>query len=157
MQKTTCKENEETEKALSAYVKLMRAAESLSARIHRSLADIGLTVSQFGALEALYHLGAMTQVEIGKKILRSAGNVTVVIDNLEKRGLVTRRRSTDDRRSFKVHLTREGKYLVKKVFPVHAERISAEMSVLTAAEQGHLGYLCKRLGLGKKTNNKTRK
>ena len=74
--------------ALNTYVKMMRAVESLTARVHRHLSSVGLTVSQFGVLEALYHLGPLSQREIGQKILRSSGNITLVIDNLEKRGLV---------------------------------------------------------------------
>nr|NIP73420.1 MarR family transcriptional regulator [Gammaproteobacteria bacterium]NIR98346.1 MarR family transcriptional regulator [Gammaproteobacteria bacterium]NIV21028.1 MarR family transcriptional regulator [Gammaproteobacteria bacterium] len=70
--------------ALDAYIKLARAAESVIARIHRRTAS-GLTVSQFGVLEALYHLGPMHQRMIGAKLLKSGGNVTMVIDNLEKR------------------------------------------------------------------------
>ncbi len=48
---------------------------------------IGLTESQFGVLDSLFHLGPMKQKEIGKKILKSGGNITMVINNLEKRGI----------------------------------------------------------------------
>jgi len=51
---------------LRTYVKLMRAAESITARIHKHLASVGLTLSQFAVLEALYHLGPLYQTEIGK-------------------------------------------------------------------------------------------
>jgi MarR family 2-MHQ and catechol resistance regulon transcriptional repressor len=153
MKTTTYKGNMETLRALSAYVKLMRAAESLTARIHCNLSDINLTISQFGALEALYHLGPMPQVEIGKKILKSAGNMTLVIDNLEKRELVRRERGKEDRRYFTVHLTEAGTKLVRGFFPVHAERITSEMSALTPTEQEQLGRLCKKLGIGKETEN----
>lgn len=149
MKKSTCKGSKETVKALSAYVKLIRAAESLTARIHRNLAEANLTISQFGTVEALYHLGPMTQVEIGTKILKSSGNMTLVIDNLEKSGLVRRERSKVDRRHVTVHLTDAGKKLVSEFFPAHAERISSEMSVLTPSEREQLGRLCKKLGRGK--------
>ena len=71
--------------ALGTFVKLMRAAESVSADVHKEIGEAGLSISQFGILEALYHLGPMSQKEIGAKILKSAGNITMVIDNLEKR------------------------------------------------------------------------
>lgn len=153
MKKSGYKKNKETVKALSAYVKLLRAAKSLTARTHRNLTEVDLTISQFGALEALYHLGPMTQVEIGKKILKSSGNMTLVIDNLEKRGLVRRERSKEDRRYFTVHLTETGERLISEFFPAHAERITAEMSVLTSSELEQLGRLCKKLGLGKETDD----
>ena len=135
-------------RALNTYTKLMRAAESITARTHRHLSSKGLTISQFGVLEALYHLGPLSQKQIGQKILRSRGNITMIIDNLEKRGLVMRKRHKADRRVFVVHLTDDGNKLISKIFPPHATKISDEMSILSAAEQETLGSLCKKLGLG---------
>jgi MarR family transcriptional regulator, 2-MHQ and catechol-resistance regulon repressor len=134
--------------ALNTYVKLMRAAESLTARVHKHLASAELTISQFGVLEALYHLGPLSQRALGQKILRSSGNITLVIDNLEKRGLVRRKRDRSDRRFFIVHLTGEGQKLIRRIFPPHAALIASEMSVLSAADQKKLGDLCKKVGLG---------
>ena len=135
------------DRALNTYVKLMRATESVTSRAHQQLSTFGLTFSQFGVLEALYHLGPMSQSEIGQKILRSSGNMTMVIDNLEKRQLVKRERSQADRRFFIVHLTDKGKKLIGKIFPSHAAEITREFDVLTASEQRTLGRLCKKLGL----------
>jgi MarR family 2-MHQ and catechol resistance regulon transcriptional repressor len=135
-------------RALSTYVKLMRAAESITARVHKHLSSVGLTVSQFGVLEAIYHLGPLTQRDLGQKILRSSGNITMVIDNLEKRGLVRRERDTSDRRFFIVHLTDEGQELIRKIFPSHAALITSEMSVLDSTDQKTLGDLCKKVGMG---------
>ncbi len=134
-------------RALDTYVKLMRATEAVTSRAHRQLATVGLTFSQFGVLEALYHLGPMSQREIGQKILRSSGNMTMVIDNLEKRKLVRRQRSRTDRRFLIVHLTAAGKKLISSIFPCHAAEITRELDVLTPDEQHTLGRLCKKLGL----------
>lgn len=141
------------ETSLDAYVKLMRAADSVTARIHRHLAPAKLTVSQFGVLEALYHLGPLCQRELGQKILKSSGNMTTVIDNLEKRGLVVRKRSLQDRRLLHVHLTPEGRKLIERLFLRHAARVAEEMSALTAAEMAELGRLCRKLGLGEGEND----
>lgn len=140
--------SKEEVRALGVYVKLMRAAESLTARVHRHLARERLTVSQFGALEALYHLGPLHQYEIGQKILKSSGNITTVIDNLEKRGLVKRVRDAKDRRCVQVRLTEEGDKLIGRIFPAHADLITREMGRLTPVEQEELGRLCRRIGLG---------
>ena len=139
--------------ALGTYVKLMRAAESLTARVHKHLSSLGLTVSQFGVLEALNHLGPLSQRDLGQKILRSSGNITLVIDNLEKRGLVRRERDRQDRRFFIVQLTDEGQKLIRKIFPLHAALITREMSVLNAREQEILGNLCKKVGMGVNSRN----
>ena len=132
--------------ALGTFVKLMRAAESVSADVHKEIGEAGLSISQFGILEALYHLGPMSQKEIGAKILKSAGNITMVIDNLEKRKLVARIRGETDRRSYRVSLTDKGEHLIKSIFPLHSRRINNRMSVLTVDEQKALGVLLKKLG-----------
>jgi MarR family 2-MHQ and catechol resistance regulon transcriptional repressor len=145
--------NKKEARALGTYVKLMRAAESITARAHKHLASVGLTVSQFGVLEAIYHLGPLSQKNLGQKILRTSGNITMVIDNLEKRRLVRRQRDTLDRRMFIVDLTGEGQKLIRKIFPSHAALITNEMSVLRATDQKILGDLCKKVGLGANARN----
>jgi MarR family 2-MHQ and catechol resistance regulon transcriptional repressor len=150
MLRTHYKGSREEVRALNAFVKLVRASESVSTRIHRHLADDGLTVSQFGVLEAIHHLGPLSQSEIAKKVLKSTGNITLVVDNLEKRDLVKRERQ-QDRRYFAVRLTTKGRKLIGAVFPRHASKIREEMGVLSGAEQEVLGKLCRKLGLQQET------
>ena len=138
---------EETQ-ALDTYIKLIRAAESLMSRVNRNAELEGLTNSQFGVLEALLHVGPLCQRELGTKILKSSGNITMVIDNLEKRGLVERRRDTGDRRYVTVYLTAPGKQLIETIFPRHMERIKEELGVLSLSDQQNLGKLCRTIGLG---------
>ncbi|MDH4163637.1 MAG: MarR family transcriptional regulator [Nitrospirota bacterium] len=136
-------------RALDTFIKLVRAAGSVSSRVESRFSEIDLTVSQFGVLEALYHLGPLHQKDLAKKILKSTGNITMVVDNLEQRGLVIRSRDDDDRRHFYVTITAAGTKLIRSFFPGHAARITAELSVLTRAEQEELGRLCKKVGLGR--------
>ncbi len=133
-------------RALDTYIKLSRAADSVSARIHRHLDKANLTISQFGVLEALLHLGVLSQSDLAKKLLKSGGNITLVIDNLEKRQLVKRDRFLEDRRVVKVCLTEKGQQLISELFPKHVAAIMAEMSILTALEQEELSRLCRQLG-----------
>ncbi|RLC18639.1 MAG: MarR family transcriptional regulator [Deltaproteobacteria bacterium] len=132
--------------ALNTYIKLMRATNSVTARMHRHLKEERLTYSQFGVLEALYHLGPLCQQEIGNKILKTSGNMTMVIDNLEKQGLVVREKDPLDRRYLRIHLTRLGRGLIRKVFPRHAGIAETVFTVLNADEQEQLGVLLKKLG-----------
>jgi MarR family transcriptional regulator, 2-MHQ and catechol-resistance regulon repressor len=136
-----------TYRALNTYTKLMRAAESVTSRVHRVLATPKLTISQFGVLEALYHKGPLCQRDIGSKILKSSGNITLVIDNLEKQNLVSRVRDENDRRYFAVNLTESGTELIAKVFEDVEAAIVMEMGSLEEDEQELLGRLCKKLGM----------
>ncbi len=134
-------------RALNTFIKLTRAADSVSGRVDAHLSDIGLTASQFGVLEALYHLGPLFQKDLGRKMLKSGGNITMVVDNLEHRGLAKRSRDQQDRRHVSVQITGKGEDLIRSFLPSHVKRIVQELGVLTGAEQEELGRLCKKVGL----------
>jgi MarR family transcriptional regulator, 2-MHQ and catechol-resistance regulon repressor len=138
--------NKKTVLALDAFVKLTRASNSVSAATNSSIADAGLTTSQFAVLEVLYHAGPLCLTEIAHKILTTGGNLTLVVKNLEKRGLVQRKQSADDRRFFSLHLTAKGKNLIAEVFPQQAAEITRVISALSAEEQLELARLAKKLG-----------
>lgn len=134
-------------RALDTYIKLSRASETVAALLARQLAEQGLTTGQLGVLEALLHLGPMCERELSRKLLRSGGNVTAVLDNLQRRNLVRRVRGIEDRRFVTVELTGAGRRLIERVFPPHACAIAQALAALTVSEQLVLGRLCKKLGL----------
>ena len=135
--------------ALNSYIKLIRSAESLSTVIYLELSKYGLTESQFGVLDALFHLGPMKHKEIGKKILKSGGNITMVINNLERRELVQRKRGEKDRRQFIIYLTPKGKNKIQEVLPIIVKKIITQFEILRKKEQLELQRLCKIIGLQK--------
>ena len=134
-------------RALDAFIKLMRAANSVRAHLEPHLRSLGMTEKQLGVLEALMHLGPMRQHELGTKLLASRANITLIVDELSRRGLVRRERQADDRRCIRVHLTAEGRRRIRAVFPEHVALIVSTLSSLNAQEQKQLGRLCRKLGL----------
>jgi MarR family 2-MHQ and catechol resistance regulon transcriptional repressor len=136
----------EEELALDTYIKLTRATDTIHARLSLASSMQALTISQFGVLEALYHLGPQAQNILGEKILKSNSNMTTVIDNLEKRQLVLRERAPDDRRKIIVHLTESGKDMISAIFPVHVKAIQEQFSVLSIDEKQKLCDLLRKLG-----------
>jgi MarR family 2-MHQ and catechol resistance regulon transcriptional repressor len=132
--------------ALNAFIKLQRAAESVSTRVHAVL-PTGLTVTQFGVLESLHHIGPLCQGELAEKLLRSGGNLTLVVDNLEKAGLVARERDPADRRFVVVKLTDKGSKFIAELLPKVIGNVSREMNRLSSTELLDLGRLCKKVGL----------
>jgi len=133
--------------ALNVYIKLIRSAESLSSRINSMFVKKNITISQFAILDVLFNLGPLSQKELGKKILRSGGNITMVIDNLEKQGLVERERNMEDRRFFIIHLTKKGKKIFEGIFPLFLTAVVKEFSVLSDKEQIEFQRMCKLIGL----------
>jgi MarR family 2-MHQ and catechol resistance regulon transcriptional repressor len=135
-----------TQLALDVFVKLTRAVNSLEHGLFTETEMEGLTETQFGVLEALFHRGSLCSGELSAKLLKSTGNLTLVLDNLEKRGLIVRERQALDRRMIKINLTPEGSDLIQRVFPVVADHIRQLFSILTPDEQVQLASISKKLG-----------
>ncbi len=134
-----------TEAKVRAYVRLVRSGESLHQQVSRGLVVDGLTASQFSTLKVLKLHGALSQRDIGKYILKSGGNITVVVDNLERVGLVVRDRDTEDRRVVYIRLTPAGEELFDKVYPPHLDHIREAMGVLSDEECLQLISLLEKL------------
>jgi MarR family 2-MHQ and catechol resistance regulon transcriptional repressor len=89
-------------------------------------------------------------VELAQKLLKSTGNMTLVLRNLEKRSLICRERRPQDQRYVEVSLAQAGRDLVARVLPEHVRGIVEAIGVLTAEEQATLGRLCRKLGTAQK-------
>ena len=139
---------EGTVRALNAYINLVRASDSVISKLAVHLESTGVTAGQFAVLEALFHLGPMCQHALAEKLLRSGGNMTLVVDNLQKQGWVKRVRQEKDRRMVQIHLTPKGRRLITRIFPEHAKMIAQVMSELTPAEQEELRRIARKLGRG---------
>lgn len=138
-------------RTLDTFIKLTRCTNSVLGELSARQTIGDLTASQFAVLEALYHIGPMTQGEVSSKVLKSTSNLTTVIDNLERDGYVRRERDAEDRRVIHVHLTEAGTSKIKAVLPTHVGALVEIFSVLNASEQEMLGELCKKLGKGKES------
>jgi MarR family 2-MHQ and catechol resistance regulon transcriptional repressor len=136
--------------ALDTYIKLLRASDTLSSIVNNSISKSGLTSSQFNVLDALLHLGPLTQKDLSSKLLKSGGNITMIVDNLEKLQFVVRKRGVKDRRYFTVQLTKRGRNKISTIYPKQVKLIEDSMNTLTEKEQYELQMLCKKLGLNVK-------
>lgn len=135
-----------TATALKLYVVLTRATEAVHAHARADIAGHGLTETEFAILEALYHKGGLLLGEVQRTVLVSSGGVTFLIDKLEQRGLVTRALCETDRRARYAVLTAEGRRLMDRIFPPHADVVRRAMSGLGIADQRKLIELLRTLG-----------
>ena len=140
--------SEKQDIALRLWATLSRCYATCSRAMAAQVQEYDLTTPQFVVLEALHHLGPLPLGELAEKLLVTGGNVTYVMDRLESRGLVTRDRSTADRRVVVARMTAEGRDLVSKVFPEHVGEMEHLSRHLTDQEQIQLSALLKKLGTG---------
>ena len=140
--------------ALNLFIALTRAAETVQrATLRRAPLPQGVTQSQFGVLEILYHLGPLCQATVSEKVLKSKGNISVVVSHLEDRGLLRRTENPHDRRQRLLTITENGRSLIADYFPRIAAAYADTMAVLSTQEQQKLTDLCKRLGRGIQKNS----
>jgi MarR family 2-MHQ and catechol resistance regulon transcriptional repressor len=135
-----------TATALRLFVVMSRAFAAVQRHAEESIAESGLTGTEFGILEALHHRGPLLLGELQRKILVSSGGITFLVDRLEKRGLVQRLLCDHDRRARYADLTDEGRVLIARIFPRNAEAIRRAMSGLGLADQRAATVLLRTLG-----------
>ena len=145
MNKKEIKYGELSDLNLKTLIVLLRTAQSVHKRESKTIKDGGLTVSQFAVLEILYHKGTLRVCEIIEKALSTGGNMTVVIDNLIKDGLVFRTIDPNDRRVNLINITEKGREIVNDIFPNHLDNVNEVFSVLTVEEKKDLINLLKKL------------
>lgn len=138
----------ERERALKLWVVLARAHAAVVAHVEAHVASHGLTVAEFGVLEALYHKGPLLLGDVQRKILVSSGGVTFLVDRLTTKGLVERRMCEEDRRARYAALTREGEKLMRRIFPEHAAMLERAVGALAPDEQAAATTLLRQLGRG---------
>lgn len=136
---------EETTTNLKMMTIFSRLGNAISKTVVPDIKSYGLTVNQFGVLEALFHKGPLTVNEIIEKTLSSSGNMDLVIKNLEKMNLVTKKVSVEDKRSRKVELSPKGRELISSVFPLHQECVDKMFSGMDLSEKKELSELMKKL------------
>lgn len=129
------------------WIVLSRCYHAVRQIAESSIAETGLCLSDFAALEALLHKGPLTITEIQAKVLLASGSMTAAVDRLEKKGLVKRRASPTDRRAKVLELTPEGKRVVEAAFERNARELEAAMTILSDSEKRRLYALLKELGL----------
>jgi MarR family 2-MHQ and catechol resistance regulon transcriptional repressor len=134
-------------KAPRLWLVIAKSYRALSLLAEQSIANTGLCLTDFAALEALLHKGPLTISEIQDKVRLASGSMTAAVDRLERLGLVVRKSSPSDRRARVVELTVQGQRLAASCFERHAKDLEGLMSVLSEREMEQLYGSLEKLGL----------
>lgn len=134
----------ENQLTLSTLVVFTRAEHTIHKKELEIVKEAGLTPAQFGVLEALYNKGDLRICELIEKILTTSGNITVVIKNLEKEGLIKKSPDPEDKRSCIISLTEKGKDVIENILPNHIKNIKGIFEVLTDEEKITLKNILKK-------------
>ena len=108
---------------LKLVIAMARTYNDLFFQIEKNVQEFGLNISEFGVLEMLYHKGDQPVQKVAEKILVTSGTITYVINKLEKKELVVRRKCDKDKRVYYVSLTEKGNDFIANIFPKHRDFI----------------------------------
>jgi DNA-binding MarR family transcriptional regulator len=135
--KATARTLEPAHPGLSVWIRIIKAYNLVLRKARSRLSEC--TLSQFDVVAHLVReKNGMTSVELSRRLLVTAGNITGLIDRMEKSGLVERRRHAGDRRTIRIHLTGKGRKLAERVIPKHSADIESIFAVLSDAEKNQL-------------------
>jgi MarR family 2-MHQ and catechol resistance regulon transcriptional repressor len=125
---------------------MLKAMRALTRYATAGIDETGLGLSDFGVLELLLHEGPLPVNTIGPIVDLTPGSISIAVDRLVGKGLVTRVESAEDRRVRIVALTSRGKELIVSAFRKHSAQMKRVLSELSAEELRSLEVALKRLG-----------
>lgn len=137
-----------SDKNLRLWIEFSRLNLAIVREVFRDFGQYDLSPSQFAVIEALYHKGDLTIGDVKRVILMTPGNLTVVVRNLEKRGLIAICRGQDRRQKI-LSITSRGRELVETVFPLHLKRLDDLLNTYSDEEKDLLINLLRH---GRKSN-----
>ena len=132
--------------ASHAWLVMLKAMRALTRYAAAGIEGTGLGASDFGVLEVLLHKGSLPVNTIGPIVDLTPGSISIAVDRLVARGLVSRVESTEDRRVRIVTLTSRGRDLIVTAFRKHAGQIKGVFSELSPEELRALEVALKRVG-----------
>ena len=128
------------------WLVMMKAMRALTKYATAGIEETGLGLSDFGVLEILLHRGPLPVNTIGPLVDLTPGSISIAVDRLVAKGLVSRVESADDRRVRIVALTSRGKDLIAAAFRKHSGQMKKVFSELSAEELRALEAALKKLG-----------
>ncbi|HTA46970.1 MAG TPA: MarR family transcriptional regulator [Bryobacteraceae bacterium] len=128
------------------WLVMMKAMRALTRYAAAGIEETGLGLSDFGVLEALLHKGPLPVNTIGPIVDLTAGSISIAVDRLVKKGLVSRVESAEDRRVRTVALTSRGRDLIGSAFRKHSGQMKRVFSELSPEELRSLEVALKKVG-----------
>ena len=128
------------------WLVMMKAMRALTRYAAAGIEDTGLGLSDFGVLEILLHKGPLPVNTIGPIVDLTPGSISIAVDRLFAKGLVSRVESMEDRRVRIVALTPRGKALIDSAFRKHSGQMKRVFSALSSKELRSLEGALRKVG-----------
>jgi DNA-binding MarR family transcriptional regulator len=126
--------------ALRIWLRLLTCTQLIERRVRSGLREeFGTTLPRFDLMAQLErHRDGLKMNELSRMLMVTGGNVTTIVDQLEKEGLVERLDEPDDRRAFRIRLTRNGDKSFAEMARAHEEWVVELLAGMSRREQDEL-------------------
>ena len=133
--------------ALRIWLRLLTCTQLIERRVRSRLReDFATTLPRFDLMAQLdRHRRGLKMNELSRLLMVTGGNVTAIVDQLEKEGLVERLEEPDDRRAFRIRLTRSGVKGFSEMARVHEQWVVELLAGLSRKDQDELLKLLAKL------------
>lgn len=131
----------------SLWIRFLRFGLQSHKKLEDDLNKVGLTPPQFYVLATIGYAGGLPFGEIGAKMMVTVSNLTGIVDRLEEKKLVLRKRDEHDRRVVHVILTEKGAKLYKSTLPLFEKSVAEIFAPLDSAQQKELSALLRKANL----------
>lgn len=136
--------------SLKLVVVLSKAHNAYIKKVKANIKSLGFSGSEFGVLEYLYNKKSVVSVqELSEKILLTTATTAYTIEKLIKRGYISKKEGSFDKRFVEISLTKSGKKIMQDLFPIHSSFLE-KLNPLTEKESEELIVLLKKLGKSNK-------
>ena len=127
------------------WIALVRAEKAVVRELTRALAPLDLKIAQLDVLMNLYRHPGMSQHDVARRLLVGRSNITMLLPQLEKQGVLRRESDPKDRRVMRLYLTPAGEALLMKALKIYNGLIERVMAQSTPSECDKMGGMMERI------------
>ena len=124
---------------------MAKASQIIHQKLAKALISLDIKVPHLDILANLYRFEGISQQDLARKLLVGRSNISMLLPQIEKRGLIERRPDEKDKRILRLHLTEKGRELTRKALAIELELIEYSMSTTSEDECNHVGDVMKRM------------
>lgn len=127
------------------WIAVARASQLIHQKLGRALSPLDIKVPHLDILANLYRFEGISQQDLAHKLLVGRSNISMLLPQIEKRGLIVRRKDENDKRVLRLYLTEKGREVTLRALAIELELIEHSMSTTTIDECNFIGDVMNRM------------
>ena len=127
------------------WIAVAKASQIIHRTLAKSLVDLDIKIPHLDILANLYRFEGISQQDLAHKLLVGRSNISMLLPQIEKRGLIERKPDENDKRIMRLYLTEQGRDLTRKALAIELDLIEHTMATTTPEECDFVGQVMSRM------------